>query len=52
MDKVPVQKDRNWRVQRVWDKDGQVLKVEGEKSLSGPGLMECLENDNTVPLDS
>jgi hypothetical protein len=51
-DRTPVMKDCCWRVQRVWDQNGVVIKTEAEQSMNGPSLMESLINDKSIPMDS
>jgi hypothetical protein len=41
-----------WRVQRVWDREGQVVKVDDEKSLNESGMIDFFCNDENMPLDS
>lgn len=41
-----------WQVQRVWDREGQVVVVEDEQSLNEDGMMDFFGKDEYMPMDS
>lgn len=40
-----------WRVQRVWDKDGEICWVDDEKTTDGAGLLKVFCSDDNMPRD-
>jgi hypothetical protein len=49
-DKAPAMKP--WRIQRVWEREGEIFQIDDEQSLDASGLLEVFTKDNSMPADS
>ena len=41
-----------WRIQRVWDREGEICRIDAERSMDRIGLMEIFSSDDVMPNDS